>query len=204
MLHWRRYRPACSDSCLCETKGAASNRSQLVTSRRLLHECPGEMSEVAGSVSRWNFNCCVHIMTRLLGIKCGITCLLLAASVHAQSSAVAAEVRTNAPAQSNLLRELNSSLETVVAKVSPAVVQIMVTGYGPVEEHGETNKTVLAREHAIGSGIIVDSDGYIITNAHVVKGAQRSISASSFPHRRPTPPSNCSRSTRRRSLRPRW
>lgn len=117
-------------------------------------------------------------MTRLLSIECGIACLLLAACVHAQSTALQSsagpsETRTNAPAQSNLLRELNSSIEAVVAKVSPAVVQIMVTGYGPLEEHGATNKTALAREHAIGSGIIVDSDGYIVTNAHVVKGAQR-------------------------------
>jgi hypothetical protein len=90
-------------------------------------------------------------------MKCGIYCLLLAVSVYAQSTTlrspdVPAEVRTNAPAQSNLLHELNSSIEAVVAKVSPAVVQIMVTGYGPLEEHGENNRAVLAREHAIDLG----------------------------------------------------
>src|ERR1700704_3333297 len=131
-----------------------------------------------GNASQWNSNCCIHSMKRLLGIKGGIAGLFLVAFMHAQStaprsSAVPAQVRTNPPAHSNLLRELNSSLEEVVAKVSPAVVQIMVTGYGPLEEHGETSRTVLTREHAIGSGIIVDPDGYIITNAHVVKGAQR-------------------------------
>jgi S1-C subfamily serine protease len=33
--------------------------------------------------------------------------------------------------------------------------------------------TVLSREHAVGSGIIFDPEGYLITKAHVVNGAQR-------------------------------
>jgi len=71
------------------------------------------------------------------------------------------------------LRELNSSLQQVVAKVSPAVVQIFVTGYGPIESHGHTDTAHIVRQHAIGAGVIVDPDGYIMTNAHVVEGAQR-------------------------------
>src|SRR5205807_2011631 len=73
----------------------------------------------------------------------------------------------------SLLRELNSSLQQVVAKVSPAVVQIFVTGYGPIESHGHTDTAHIVRQHAIGAGVIVDPDGYIMTNAHVVEGAQR-------------------------------
>ena len=72
-----------------------------------------------------------------------------------------------------VLQQLNSALEDLVAKVSPAVVQIQVTGYGAVEESGHSETALVARQHAIGSGVIVDSSGYIMTNAHVVEGARR-------------------------------
>jgi serine protease Do len=74
----------------------------------------------------------------------------------------------------NMLRKLNESVDTLIKKVSPSVVQIMVTGYGPVEsaEHSNT-AVILGRQRAIGSGFVIDSAGYIITNAHVVAGAQR-------------------------------
>jgi len=81
-------------------------------------------------------------------------------------------------AQSNTstepLRQLNSSIEALIRKVSGSVVQILVTGYGAVEEsdHARTD-LIVGRERAIGSGFIIDSGGYILTNAHVLKGAQR-------------------------------
>src|SRR6266568_6171621 len=69
-----------------------------------------------------------------------------------------------------VLQQLNSALEGLVAKVSPAVVQILVSGLGPVENGNRNDTAKIGRQHALGSGVIVDPNGYIMTNAHVIEG----------------------------------
>ena len=71
---------------------------------------------------------------------------------------------------------LYGALSQLANRVSPAVVQILVVGYGPVSSNeNRAAASLVARQHAVGSGVIVDPAGYIITNAHVVQGADRIV-----------------------------
>ncbi len=78
----------------------------------------------------------------------------------------------NAQTSGNELARLSRSFEALSQKVSPAVVQVFVTGYSS-DESGLSNESLLTRQRSSGSGVIIDPEGFIVTNSHVVQGALR-------------------------------
>jgi serine protease Do len=92
--------------------------------------------------------------------------------------------------QSPLPRDqgLKSSYATIVQRVAPSVVKIFVTSSVPENQLSLPNLDFFRRffgegqlnpndsehqvEHALGSGVIVSANGYILTNNHVVKNAK--------------------------------
>jgi serine protease Do len=67
---------------------------------------------------------------------------------------------------------MSDSFESLARHVSPAVVEVLVTGFGSDDETDKGSGAV-GRERSLGSGVIIDSSGYIVTNHHVVEGAER-------------------------------
>ncbi len=101
-----------------------------------------------------------------------ISLSLAAAPLRAQQSPAAAPEKPGENARKDLLSQFNDSLQELTARVTPSIVQIQVTGYRATDEKNPDQAGVINRQRSLGSGVIVDPDGYIITNAHVVKGAQ--------------------------------
>jgi serine protease Do len=94
-------------------------------------------------------------------VCCGVVLIAVSASAAAQ---------TRTPAT---LDSLSTAFEDLSRRVSPSVVQVVVTGYGAMDEAAPSADALLGLRRSGGSGVILDAGGYIVTNSHVVEGARR-------------------------------
>lgn len=69
------------------------------------------------------------------------------------------------------LTALSHEFQAIAGRVSPAVVEVFIVAYAPPRDPSAPSS--YEPDQRGGSGVLVDSAGYIVTNAHVVEDARR-------------------------------
>jgi serine protease Do len=104
----------------------------------------------------------------------GVAVASLIVGISAHQFGLAAEEPRHV---SRPLAEFSTALEELAKASSSAVVQISVRSRRQMDEESPRRTGFVAEHSSSASGVILDPNGYIVTNAHVVEGA-RSIDIS--------------------------
>jgi serine protease Do len=109
---------------------------------------------------------------RRLALRMLVVAAALVVLPASNPSLAAERPQAAAPKVTDALRLASGSIESLVQRVARSVVQVVVSGYQPLESNGRTD-VALGRGRVIGSGMVIEAPGYVLTNAHVVAGAER-------------------------------
>ncbi len=140
--------------------------------------------------TKWTSRLLVPVLALAVGSFAGYECLRPAAASAANAAPAAAALSDDSV---SALLALDQAMETVAARVTPAVVNVAVTSrvkpdqanaqlppemhqfFGSPDQFGQffgpRMRPQPQIEHGIGSGVVISPDGYIVTNNHVIDGA---------------------------------
>src|ERR1700677_3667726 len=103
-------------------------------------------------------------------LMCALLCAAASSQLLAQKTTTPVITSSD---RSKILQEYDEAIDQVAEQAMHSVVEIEVTSFGKPESSDSQDQETLQRQRALGSGVIVDPEGYIITNNHVVAGALR-------------------------------